>query len=546
MPLVSNLDLIQGTGEATFTRTTQATLVNKESGLVELAPHNLLLRSEEFDNASWFKTESVIVSDDRIAPDGTVSADKLTSDGTGTKLPAISQTVTVTSGALHTLSFFAKSDESRFLQLTFSGGQVLNTPRANFDLQLGVLGTVDADMTATITAESGYFKISVTVVALTTTLTINAQLVGSAEAARSTSSLFTIGDGIHIWGAQIEERSSVGTYVSTEASVAYGPRFEKGGVLLEGASTNLFLRSEEFDNASWSKSFTGAGSIPIVTANAGVAPDGTMTAERVQFAIGTDIVGDRSFMRQAITTAGDYTISMYVKSNTGVAQEIGIHREGSSLLSVIVPNEWTRITLSDNFTGSNFAGLELRGTLGTGDLTSDILVWGAQLEELPFASSYIKTTTTAVTRAADNLSVPSAGNFNEVEGSISVIAKLIGDVGTDQNILQIDNSRHALIISSDKLRTFVSTTGGTQVDYSDAETFTVGQQVDITYNYKTNNFETFKDRISIGTDTSGLVPTSLVTITLGKGPVSGTELFGHLKDLRIYKNLLTNPQVKSL
>jgi hypothetical protein len=69
-----------GNGDMTVTRTGTATRVN-EAGLVELVPYNLLLRSQEFDNAAWTKSASSIAPNEIVSPDGKMDADLLTASG---------------------------------------------------------------------------------------------------------------------------------------------------------------------------------------------------------------------------------------------------------------------------------------------------------------------------------------------------------------------------------------------------------------------------------------------------------------------------------
>jgi hypothetical protein len=241
---------------------------------------------------------------------------------------------------------------------------------------------------------------------------------------------------------------------------------------------------------------------------------------------------------------------MYVKSNTGVAQEIGIHREGSSLLSVIVPNEWTRITLSDNFTGSNFAGLELRGTLGTGALTSDILVWGAQLEELPFASSYIKTTTTAVTRGADNLSIAAAGNAApyESEWALSMEHDVLGLNGTNQFMFDFG------ITAGVARQSRISATG-TTVGADGPSSLTVitdviqpntPRKVVITREAGNTLTRWFLNGDARGVDVVEADTGSFATINIGNNGAGTAPIFGHFKSFRIYDVSLTPAQGASL
>jgi len=184
------------------------------------------------------------------------------------------------------------------------------------------------------------------------------------------------------------------------------------GYLAEGARTNLCLQSQIFDNASWAPS----GS--VVTANQGAAPDGTTTA---------DLWDGAGFFEQAIgvSNATTYTTSMYIKQGTGttitiqsrsavptVYSSVGItftagvpaitSSTGTTTLTT-VGNGWYRISCSaaSQDTTSSYRVRNGNGTF---------LLWGAQVELGSFASSYIPTTTVAVTRNADVLTYPNAGN----------------------------------------------------------------------------------------------------------------------------------------
>lgn len=64
-----------GAGDMSFTRA--GTAYRKGPSLVETVPYNLLLRSEEFDNAAWTKTRSTVTANATTAPNNTVTADAL-------------------------------------------------------------------------------------------------------------------------------------------------------------------------------------------------------------------------------------------------------------------------------------------------------------------------------------------------------------------------------------------------------------------------------------------------------------------------------------
>ena len=87
--------------------------------------------------------------------------------------------------------------------------------------------------------------------------------------------------------------------------------------------------SNDLTNASWIKGSGGTGSIPVVTANYAIAPDGTQTASRVQFDRGAGTAnGDYSAISNsanALTSVNYGATSAYFKSNTGASQTLAIY-----------------------------------------------------------------------------------------------------------------------------------------------------------------------------------------------------------------------------
>lgn len=157
---------------------------------------------------------------------------------------------------------------------------------------------------------------------------------------------------------------------------------------------NLLLNTENFSAASWVPLTGGVASAPVVTANAGLGPDGTMTADRIVFALnGGTTSTDQSTIGQSITTtAGQpYAASLWIRTEDGSEKTIRLDFNGTSGSSPThtVTGEWTRITnvLTSAADTSRFPRLRLRGGTGTSD-SGTFLVWGAQFENDDAVSDY--------------------------------------------------------------------------------------------------------------------------------------------------------------
>lgn len=162
-----------------------------------------------------------------------------------------------------------------------------------------------------------------------------------------------------------------------------------GEVRFQGARrvANLITFTEDFSNAAWVNNSGGTGSAPIVTANAGVAPNGSITADRLQLALnGGTAGGDLSSLAQiyaGYTSGHSYVFSVWIKSNTTLSYSLRIVNFNSQSTSCAVTTTWQRFSFlvtPGSTTGSTVA-IRLRGSLAESD-SADLLVWGAHLEEV--------------------------------------------------------------------------------------------------------------------------------------------------------------------
>lgn len=200
------------------------------------------------------------------------------------------------------------------------------------------------------------------------------------------------------------------------------PRAElSGGVVglrVESSRSNLILRSEQVNDAVWVKEQDSAPRTPTVTADQGVAPDGTSTADRVQFPATSGV--EYSDYYQSVTAAGsNWTCSVYVRgfSGSGTTDVCSFEGTGWSCSPCSFSSTSWSLCSSARATSLGISRFCKVGNNsfqngGVARAASDVLVWGHQGEEGTYGSSYIATVAASATRSADSasfgVSVPTA------------------------------------------------------------------------------------------------------------------------------------------
>ena len=352
-------------------------------------------------------------------------------------------------------------------------------------------------------------------------------------------------------------RASQGYYTNSDGtltSFASGAlRRGNRGVLIEGARTNLLQRSQEFDNASWVKEAGGSGVAASVTADQGVAPDGTTTAYRVQFSLaGATTSSDFSRLRQAATAAAGQTYSFWARSTDGVStyNMTAGDADGVGAFQFTVTGTWQRFSRSTASGGGAVSyTLGLRGAQSpTNSNTADVLIWGAQLEAASFPSSYIPTTTASATRAADVLTCTAGVSY-----PLSLWAEFerAVDTGGGEALVLVDDgdSSDELLLflnSSDLVAVQMTTGSASQGSVAVAGAVAVGAVTKAAGRGNTNSFISAKNGTLSAEDTSATLPATPTTLRFGARASASLPSFGYIRRAAIFNSALSDANLQSV
>ena len=544
----------------TFTRSTTATYYDAKSSAV--AEQNLLTYSEQFDNAIWTKTNTTITANSTTAPDGTTTADTLTATAIN---GSVGENNTYVIGNSYTFSVW-------ILRKTGTGNVTIS---ANSNETGGVVQSVTGTwtrfthtITSTVTSGAPYIKLSIS------------------------------GDEVYIWGAQLENRSTVTAYTptTTQAITNYipvlqtaainAPRIDydpvtrlPNGFLVEEARTNLLTYSQF--SAGWSNNNS------TNTINTIIAPDGTQTgAQLVENTSNT-----KHFANQIVssggTATGDYTCTVYAKyagrylcislSNgvtgstvayidltTGIiTQAATLFGSGWSNLSasvIAVGNGWYRCSITSTKTATGTAQAIIyssnastggEGVTYTGNGYSGIYIWGAQVEAGSFATSYIPTVASQVTRSAD-VAVMTGTNFsswyNISQGTLYAEIKPMSISATSYGVFTFDdgtgNNTVGLTTYSGNGQLSYAINGSGS-GYLTTNPITLGQTAKISGSFAQYSSAIDLNGGTVVTGTTNTVPT-VTTARIGYSTRATQYLNGTIKKLAYYPVALSNAELQEM
>ena len=547
-----------GSGDLSFTRASNGTRVNS-AGLVEVCPWNLAQYSEDFTNAAWTASNATITSNSVVAPNGTTTADTITGTTIGSE-PRVRQIITQNGSSVYAFSCYAKKGNVDWFILRNIAVNLAGGSRAWFNLNTGTVGTTNSGVSATIeSVGNGWYRCTI----YGTTDASPTQLVDIAPApADNDFTTNASGENVYIWGAQLNIGSTAKPYFPTTDRLNV-PRltYQNGGggcpsLLLEPQRTNLCLQSQDFANASWTKATV------TLTANYSTSPDGSTNATRIVPTGGTGSgYFNRVYRPIDLSSSATYTMSVWAKSSASSPKmTLAIVNIAGQVFSIT--NTWQRYTLQ--FTGaglaSNFniyAG-DVSWATGVTNSTNEIEIYGAQLEQGAYPTTYIPTTSATATRVADAcfktgigslIGSTSGAMFMEIDNS-----NPSAYLGTAPN-----NTIFGSINSGDYLNNFHFNTDNTKLYvYCNASggalqaaigvNMPTTPKIKMAVTYTSSAIKFFVNGSLIGTDTSFTLPSSMSRVDVGHmgGQPDSQRMRGSVNEFLLFTTALTDAEAIAL
>lgn len=320
-------------------------------------------------------------------------------------------------------------------------------------------------------------------------------------------------------------RSTTRTYTAKDGTLKTAavnePCFEKDGLHLDVQSTNLVIWSE--DTTKWLKNAS-----PTLERLAGVYSKITPTAvSSGLYLAGVSLIPGRT-----------YTLSFWGYADAAASVRIGLENEPSSAALI------TSLTTTPTRHVKTFVATQSGGPLiaygGYGGANTPFYVGGFQIEELPWASSYIPTSGAAAIRAADLLQFVGPGNHPDILSGVpfTLAVRMSCEEaasGAMRDLVLCPNISYSLLRrATNTIRYYRDGSGQLSVN-APAKTVNV-----VAVRVSGGNVCTLR----VGSNQA-----SRSEVPLGVGKVSTiniTNVAGHVRDFRIWQHSLTDEQFKAI
>lgn len=332
------------------------------------------------------------------------------------------------------------------------------------------------------------------------------------------------------------------------------------GLLIEESRANIPLYSEDIGQTYWTKANATVSTASIVS------PSGTTTVDKIVES--SDVSGQfHYFTRPALITVGQpYTASIFAQAGerTQIAIQLGdvltyFNLSSGTVVSgtgIIQPfgNGWYRciVTTAAAANGTYAFYTALSGSaFYTGNGTSGLYVWGAQLELGAFATSYIPTTSTSLTRNADAVSMTGTNLtdwYNSTESTlVFVFQRLLLSKESYALSLQEGNTTNIIsfIANADNTLTAQVRDSVAGVTFTEPKALT-GGVMKVGIAAAANNTIAAWDGVLGTQDTTVTMPSSPATVlNIGFVNVNYGYLNGYVRQISYWGHRITNAELQA-
>lgn len=333
-------------------------------------------------------------------------------------------------------------------------------------------------------------------------------------------------------------------------------------LLLEPSRTNLSEYSESFNN--WSGG--------LATANQAISPDGNLTADKLTK------TGSFSAQSESVTgTSGNnYVFSVFVKADTGtnitLRQASGSNdvrryfqlsdetsgQSGGNQTGFVsekiekYPNGWYRVSTVCTANGTTISTNIYAGRAGSTTYDGNIFIWGSQVEEADYETSYIPNLSTGSTTRSQDFCYNSgtSADINSEEGVLFVEFAALNNDLTNRRI-SISNSTSSNLVrvgydgTSNRIIAVIYNGSNQAVLLTTSYTITDFHKVAV--KYKENDFALWVDGTEVATDSSGATfAADLLSELAFDNGASGNLFFGKVKQALVFNEALSDSELQQL
>ena len=344
----------------------------------------------------------------------------------------------------------------------------------------------------------------------------------------------------------------------------------EGALKLEPSRTNLVPYSEDFSNGNWAKygtTVTSGFTSPDGTTNAfKVLPNasGTNSYDVAVFdaisGLATSVKTNSFFVKPngqrwlyLVPPSGGGNIVFFDLQNGVVGTEIGVSKGKIEIYS----DGWYRLSLTEDANvGYSYFGIGFcdgDDSFTYTQSSNSIFLYGAQLEQGSYPTSYIPTQGSAVTRLADVCN--NGGNdqvINSTEGVLYFEGSALANDLTNRRITISDGTNTNRVVTgynttSNQIFYFV-VVGGSTVASGNYTSSDITELSKIAIKFKANDFALWVDGIERHTDTSGAIfsANTLSSLQFEQGSGGALFFYGNTKDIRVYNEALTDAELIAL